>query len=646
MVHNMKQMKKLAEYYVVLLVKLGIYKFSLLLAIALIALAVIVQVSVTLVFQGNVDNVVILRSILFALLITPWAVYFMSVVVEQLEDSCQRLSESVLKLKEMQARDQLLNQELQINIEQLNQQIQERERAELSLEKASREKTTFISTISHELRTPLNGIVGLSHMLLDTKIDDVQRQHLQTIYVSAISLGHIFNDIIEFDKLDRRNLTLHPTTMNFEDFVSEIESVSGLMAEQKGLRFDLDRLTPLPLMIEVDGTRLRQVLWNLLSNAMKFTLEGSIVMSVAAEISQQMAHITIEIEDSGIGISEEELDKIFGLYYQVKSGKNNLHAVGTGIGLAVSQQIIQKMGGEIYVQSEEGFGSTFSVDINVPLTKQTESVATAVPIQKLNIFMLEDIELNVTVACSLLESFGHSVTVARTGQQAIELFQPEKYDVVLLDIQLPDMSGFDVARYFRKHYRDLPPLIALTANTLLDKQKYFSGGMDDAMSKPLSVQSILDMLPTMINRRQNDDVESNRQREGEPSYSNVENMDETVFDYDMLNSYIEILGEKSVLDNVVLFEQVMPSYLHDLDIAMAKQNKEDVANEAHKIKGAASSIGLRRIQEIAQKAQSSEREDWSQNIISWVKQLKEQYVLDIEKLKQWLQLLESDKEKH
>ncbi|TOL45348.1 aerobic respiration two-component sensor histidine kinase ArcB, partial [Vibrio parahaemolyticus] len=152
--------------------------------------------------------------------------------------------------------------------------ITERKRHEESLEKASRDKTTFISTISHELRTPLNGIVGLSRMLLDSPLTEEQRKHMQTINVSAITLGNIFNDIIDMDKFDRRKLELLPAPLNFEDFVAEIESISALMAEQKGLRFDLERLSDLPKAIEVDATRLRQVIWNLVSNAMKFTKEG------------------------------------------------------------------------------------------------------------------------------------------------------------------------------------------------------------------------------------------------------------------------------------------------------------------------------------------------------------------------------------
>lgn len=221
--------------------------------------------------------------------------------------------------------------------------------------------------------------------------------------------------------------------------------------------------------MEVDATRLRQVLWNLISNAMKFTKEGGVVMTVSADIEDGFANIVMDIEDTGIGIPESELDKIFAMYYQVKSGKDNLHAVGTGIGLAVSRQLINLMGGDISVSSEEGFGSTFTVTICVPLAEVSQTLASPVEQKSLNIFMVEDIELNITVARSLLESLGHTVSVAMTGEEAKAKFAPDLYDLVFLDIQLPDMTGFDIAQYYRETYDHLPPLVALTANVLKDK---------------------------------------------------------------------------------------------------------------------------------------------------------------------------------
>lgn len=776
----MKPMKNLAQYYVDLLVKLGILRFSILLALALVALAVVVQVGITLVLNGHVDDIDIVRSVFFGLLITPWAVYFLSVVVDQLEESRQRLSKLVSKLKDMRLRDQELNYKLQQNIVKLNQEIEERIKAEEareeamvdlenevyqrektqlelaertallrsfidaspdliyyrnangvfsgcnrameeltgkrenqlvgltpwdvyskevaqqivetdervfadnqaltyeqwleypdgrknyfelrkvpfyskdgrhlglvgfgrditerkrnqeSLEKASRDKTTFISTISHELRTPLNGIVGLSRMLLDSTLTPEQRKHMQTINVSAITLGNIFNDIIDMDKFDRRKLELLPAPLNFEEFVAEIESISALMAEQKGLRFDLERLSDLPVAIEVDATRLRQVLWNLISNAMKFTKEGGVVMTVSADVEDQFAHIVMEVEDTGIGIPEAELDKIFAMYYQVKSGKDNLHAVGTGIGLAVSRQLINLMDGDISVSSEEGFGSTFTVSIRVPLSQDAHfQPLISAPQRSLNIFMVEDIELNVTVARSLLESLGHTVSVAMTGEEALQMFVPEEYDLVFLDIQLPDMTGFDVAAYYRDKYSKLPPLVALTANVLKNKTEYLQKGMDDAISKPLSVSAVQMIIAKFTDRELVADLP-------QPEDKTVEDGSEVsthLLDIDMLESYVDIVGPKPVLESIQMFEEMMPSYIEVLDSNMVAKDQAGIVSEAHKIKGAAGSIGLKHIQNVAQKAQSPDLPAWWENIGDWVDEIKNGYQHDIQVLKQWL----------
>ncbi|KII77446.1 aerobic respiration two-component sensor histidine kinase ArcB [Vibrio renipiscarius] len=778
----MKTIKNLAQYYVDLLVRLGILRFSILLALALVALAVVVQVGITLVLSGHVDDIDIVRSVFFGLIITPWAVYFLSVVVDQLEDSRQRLSKMVVKLKDMRSRDKELNNQLQNNITQLNQEIEERQKAEEareeamndlenevyqrertqvelaertallrsfidaspdliyyrnadgvfsgcnrameeltgkkesqlvgltpwevysqedaehivetdeavfnnnqaityeqwleypdghknyfelrkvpfynkdgrhlglvgfgrditerkrhqeSLEKASRDKTTFISTISHELRTPLNGIVGLSRMLLDTPMTDEQRKHMQTINVSAVTLGSIFSDIIDMDKFDRRKLELYPAPLNFDEFIVEIESLSALMAEQKGLRFDLERLSDLPAAIHVDATRLRQVLWNLISNAMKFTKEGGVVLSVSADCDDQFAQLTLEVEDSGIGIPEKELAKIFAMYYQVKSGKDNLHAVGTGIGLAVSKQLIKKMEGDISVSSEEGFGSTFTVTIRVPLAGAEEIKVPDVHStqHQLNIFMVEDIELNITVARSLLESMGHRVTVAMTGQEAIDKFDPDLYDLVFLDIQLPDMTGFDVAAYYRDHYDIVPPLVALTANVLKNKEEYYEKGMDEAISKPLSVAAVQDVIALMA-----PDLDTPVPAPTSPIKKARSNDEDylQLLDLDMLESYISIVGTKPVIESVVMFEDMMPSYLELLDSNMTAKDQAGIVSEAHKIKGAAGSIGLKHIQKVAQKAQSPEHPTWWENIDDWVEEIKNEYLNDIQILKQWL----------
>lgn len=772
----MKQIRLLAQYYVDLMMKLGLVRFSMLLALALVVLAIVVQMAVTMVLHGQVESIDVIRSIFFGLLITPWAVYFLSVVVEQLEESRQRLSRLVQKLEEMRERDLSLNVQLKDNIAQLNQEIAVREKAEAelqetfgqlkieikereetqiqleqqssflrsfldaspdlvfyrnedkefsgcnramelltgksekqlvhlkpadvyspeaaakvietdekvfrhnvsltyeqwldypdgrkacfeirkvpyydrvgkrhglmgfgrditerkryqdALERASRDKTTFISTISHELRTPLNGIVGLSRILLDTELTAEQEKYLKTIHVSAVTLGNIFNDIIDMDKMERRKVQLDNQPVDFTSLLADLENLSALQAQQKGLRFNLEPTLPLPHQVITDGTRLRQILWNLISNAVKFTQQGQVTVRVRYD-EGDMLHF--EVEDSGIGIPQDELDKIFAMYYQVKDSHGGKPATGTGIGLAVSRRLAKNMGGDITVTSEQGKGSTFTLTIHAPSVAEEVDDAfdeDDMPLPALNVLLVEDIELNVIVARSVLEKLGNSVDVAMTGKAALEMFKPGEYDLVLLDIQLPDMTGLDISRELTKRYprEDLPPLVALTANVLKDKQEYLNAGMDDVLSKPLSVPALTAMIKKFWDTQ--DDEESTVTTE-ENSKS------EALLDIPMLEQYLELVGPKLITDGLAVFERMMPGYVSVLESNLTAQDKKGIVEEGHKIKGAAGSVGLRHLQQLGQQIQSPDLPAWEDNVGEWIEEMKEEWRHDVEVLKAWV----------
>ncbi|WDC35026.1 aerobic respiration two-component sensor histidine kinase ArcB [Escherichia albertii] len=772
----MKQIRLLAQYYVDLMMKLGLVRFSMLLALALVVLAIVVQMAVTMVLHGQVESIDVIRSIFFGLLITPWAVYFLSVVVEQLEESRQRLSRLVQKLEEMRERDLSLNVQLKDNITQLNQEIADREKAEAelqetfgqlkieikereetqiqleqqssflrsfldaspdlvfyrnedkefsgcnramelltgksekqlvhlkpadvyspeaaakvmetdekvfrhnvsltyeqwldypdgrkacfeirkvpyydrvgkrhglmgfgrditerkryqdALERASRDKTTFISTISHELRTPLNGIVGLSRILLDTELTAEQEKYLKTIHVSAVTLGNIFNDIIDMDKMERRKVQLDNQPVDFTSFLADLENLSALQAQQKGLRFVLEPTLPLPHQVITDGTRLRQILWNLISNAVKFTQQGLVTVRVRYD-EGEMLHF--DVEDSGIGIPQDELDKIFAMYYQVKDSHGGKPATGTGIGLAVSRRLAKNMGGDITVTSEQGKGSIFTLTIHAPSVAEEVDDAfdeDDMPLPALNVLLVEDIELNVIVARSVLEKLGNSVDVAMTGKAALEMFKPGEYDLVLLDIQLPDMTGLDISRELTKRYsrEDLPPLVALTANVLKDKQEYLNAGMDDVLSKPLSVPALTAMIKKFWDTQ---DDEENTVTTEESSKS------EALLDIPMLEQYLELVGPKLITDGLAVFEKMMPGYVSVLESNLTAQDKKGIVEEGHKIKGAAGSVGLRHLQQLGQQIQSPDLPAWEDNVGEWIEEMKEEWRHDVEVLKAWV----------
>lgn len=507
--------------------------------------------------------------------------------------------------------------------------ITERKRYQDALERASRDKTTFISTISHELRTPLNGIVGLSRILLDTELTAEQEKYLKTIHVSAVTLGNIFNDIIDMDKMERRKVQLDNQPVDFTSFLADLENLSALQAQQKGLRFNLEPTLPLPHQVITDGTRLRQILWNLISNAVKFTQQGQVTVRVRYD-EGDMLHF--EVEDSGIGIPQDELDKIFAMYYQVKDSHGGKPATGTGIGLAVSSRLAKNMGGDITVTSEQGKGSTFTLTIHAPSVAEEVDDAfdeDDMPLPALNVLLVEDIELNVIVARSVLEKLGNSVDVAMTGKAALEMFKPGEYDLVLLDIQLPDMTGLDISRELTKRYprEDLPPLVALTANVLKDKQEYLNAGMDDVLSKPLSVPALTAMIKKFWDTQ--DDEESTVTTE-ENSKS------EALLDIPMLEQYLELVGPKLITDGLAVFEKMMPGYVSVLESNLTAQDKKGIVEEGHKIKGAAGSVGLRHLQQLGQQIQSPDLPAWEDNVGEWIEEMKEEWRHDVEVLKAWV----------
>lgn len=780
----MKQIRLLAQYYIDLMVKLGLVRFSLVLASVLVVLAMIVQMAVTMVLKCEVESIDIVRSILFGLLITPWAVYFLSVVVEQLEASRQRLSRLVDKLEEMRNRDLQLNAQLQNNIAQLNQEMADREKAgearrgaieklteemarreqaqveleqqssllrsfldaspdlvyyrnenkefsgcnratelltgksekqlvgltprevyspeiaekvietdekvfqhnvsltyeqwleypdgrkacfELrkvpfydrigkrhglmgfgrditerkryqdALERASLEKTTFISTISHELRTPLNSIVGLSRIMLDTQLTQEQHNYLKTIHVSAVTLGYIFNDIIEMDKLERRKVRLDNQLLDFSDFLVNLENLSGLLVQPKRLKLMIALHQPLPRAIIADGTRLRQILWNLIGNAVKFTRQGEIVIRIWRE---QQDRLCFDVQDSGIGIPEEEQKKIFSMYYQVKGQYGGKPATGTGIGLAVSKRLAQAMGGDITVKSQPCQGSCFTLAIVAPEVAQMQEQVEdeeAMPMPALKVLLVEDIELNVLVARSVLEKLGSSVEVAMTGKDALAMFDPDKFDLVLLDIQLPDMTGLDIASQLKSRYqgRYMPPLIALTAKVLKNKKEYQAAGMDDVLSKPLEVAALTKVIKTFWDHADSAAVVA-------PAESAAVDKNRQVLDTAMLEQYLELVGPSLITQSLAMFEKIMPGYLAVLDSNMTARDQHGITEKGHKIKSAAGSVGLRHLQQLAQKIQSPELPAWWDNVQEWIDELKHEWRHDVQTLRDWVQQAEKN----
>ncbi|MFC0322547.1 ATP-binding protein [Gallibacterium melopsittaci] len=533
--------------------------------------------------------------------------------------------------------------------DQINQQhcllgfgrdITEHKRYQETIEKANRDKSNLMTTISHELRTPLNGIIGLSRILLDSQLNEKQRNYLHTINVSAISLGHIFSDIIDLEKIDSRRIQLYKKETDVLRLLSDIENFATFMANQKNLSFKLEYDNNLPNFLMLDYARISQILWNLINNAVKFTTTGGLTLKFSR--LDQLTY-SFALTDTGVGIPLAEQKKIFAMYYQVRSG--NQKALGSGIGLSISKKIAKLMNGNLTVKSEVGKGSTFTFTFKAEEAVKLPPIVTIPELQHLSILLVEDIEINVIVARSVLEKLGYHVDVAMTGKDAIRMCEAKQYDLVLLDIHLPDMTGFDVAEYLHKQYEEekydyLPPLVALTANVVANKQDYFKHGMDDVLQKPLSLDALnqcllklFDLQPQIIEEDLlNTPTVSPEKSKESDRWQQLDTV--------MLNELANILGKKTIQNNLNLFASMMPNYLQELNdtyqaYQQDPQSKQALCEIAHKIKGAASSVGLKQLQELSKHIQDGDKADWADQLATRLEQL-QHWQQHTACLQQWL----------
>lgn len=613
----MRTFKEFGQSYVNWVLRLGRWKSALLGFVALALMALIVQGSLNYLITGRIHADDFMHSVIFGMVSAPLVIYFFNLIVERLERSRIQLEQSLFDLGTLREQDAYLN---------------------ATLEKNNRDKSILMATISHELRTPLNGIVGLSRILLEEgNLTEQQEEYLKTIHISASSLGHIFSDLIDLEKIDSRRIELFRTEVEFSQFISDISNFANLMADQRKIKFHINYPDDLPNFIFVDNARLSQILWNLISNAVKFTPAGGDISLTIKRLDHN--HFNFSVKDTGIGIPRSEHRKVFSMFYQADNSHER-KALGSGIGLSISKSIAHLMGGDLTLESEENQGATFTLTIQADTVEEVKKVQ--INDHALKVLLVEDIEVNVVVARAMLEKFGCEVDVAMSGKQAFECFEQDSYDLLLLDIQLPDITGFDIAKTLRQRYEQeemdyLPLLIALTANIMQTKEEYQQQGMDDVLRKPLSLEALAECLNKYFG---SDFSEST-------STSSVLNIDEddenSPFNKKILSELVEVMGAKAVLANLVLFAKLMPDYMTNLYRYLAMwqstqdaESRKHTAEEAHKIKGALASVGLKRLRQVAQLAQNDDGEVWEQGIEGWVEQLDSQWQADLALAEAWI----------
>jgi PAS domain S-box-containing protein len=384
------------------------------------------------------------------------------------------------------------------------------ESATLIAENAVKAKQQFLSNMSHEIRTPMNAIIGFTKVLLKTDLSTKQKEYLTAIKMSGDALIVLINDILDLAKVDAGKMVFEQTPFKMALSISAMLHLFETKIREKNLALVKNYDSKIPEVLVGDPVRLHQIILNLVSNAVKFTSKGKITVSVKL-LSEDEVQATIEfsVADTGIGIAENKIEKIFENFQQASSGTSRLYG-GTGLGLAIVKQLVEPQGGSIDVKSKVDEGSTFSFILSFLKTKALADIESEpleldpdTDIKNIKVLVVEDIQLNQLLMRTLLDEYGFECDIASNGKIAIEKMQSKSYDIVLMDLQMPEMNGFEATEYIRNKMNSVVPIIALTADvTTVDLAKCKAVGMNDYIAKPVDDRILYVKIVGLVKKRE------------------------------------------------------------------------------------------------------------------------------------------------
>ncbi len=499
-------------------------------------------------------------------------------------------------------RDINLRNELELELRKAKQQAEDNANA----------KEQFMANMSHEIRTPMNSILGFSKLLDKTPLNEKQSEYLKSITNSGSNLLSIINDILDFSKIEAGKLQLEKINFNLHDLLSAIQVMFYQKAFEKNIGFAVHKEKILPSMVFGDPTRLNQILVNLINNAIKFTQQGSVELNCEVKhIEHNLVTLVFRVKDSGIGIPKDKIEHVFERFNQGNKETTRKFG-GTGLGLAIVKDLIELQNGEIYVKSKEGFGSEFVVTLSFPLVFENASPAqenTKFEYEKLahgdkNILLVEDNTLNQKLAIEYLSDFGFLVDSASNGEEAIQKLNGNKYDLVLMDIQMPVLDGYNTTKLIRKQLKLNLPVIAMTAHvTNAEKEKCINAGMDDYISKPFMEKDLYEIIAKHLQLKT-----KLIKFEGNEAIQKPTTEGKLVNTQDLID--LSRGNNQFIFEMIDIYTEQNPADLNEIAKAINEQNYDNIRMIAHRMKTSVGFMGiasllqpLSDIEELAEKKQ-------------------------------------------
>lgn len=511
-------------------------------------------------------------------------------------------------------------------------------------ENAVKAKQQFLSNMSHEIRTPMNAIIGFTKVVLKTELSAKQKEYLMAIKMSGDALIVLINDILDLAKVDAGKMTFEQTPFKMKKSLSSMLHLFETKIQEKNLKLLSDYDINIPEVLVGDPVRLHQIILNLVSNAVKFTTEGVITVSVNLMFEDdEKVVIEFAINDTGIGIAEDKIDRIFENFQQASSGTSRLYG-GTGLGLAIVKQLVESQGGSIRVKSKINKYSRFSFTLPFQKTKEDAALENEImeldnEIKGIKVLVVEDMALNQLLMKTVLDDFGFERDIAENGKIAIEKLKTKEYDVVLMDLQMPEMNGFEATEYIRKTLNLTIPIIALTADvTTVDLAKCKAVGMDDYIAKPIDERVLYSKIVGLIKKPKN----SRATKIIVPEIPKVEKVKYINLEY--LNHRTKS-NPKLMIEMIGLYLEQTPQLINTLKQSLVEQDWNLLSAAIHKMIPSFSIMGMhsdfenmaRKIQEfVAIQQRNNEMEDMVGQLENVCMQACKELELELEILKKSL----------